>query len=77
MTEAGQARVCPGSQEIQWHPVPVLFNIFINDLDMGLEGILRKFTLDTKLGGAVQSLRGREACREALISEGAGQTPTI
>lgn len=38
---------------------PVL-NFFINGLDSGLEGILRKFVDDTKYGGAVGSMEGRE-----------------
>ncbi|KAJ7399311.1 hypothetical protein BTVI_116089 [Pitangus sulphuratus] len=39
----------------------VILNIFINDLDAGLEGILSKFPDDTKLRGAADSLKGREA----------------
>lgn len=40
---------------------PVLLNTLRNYLDEGLEGVLRKFTDDTKLEGAVDSLKGREA----------------
>lgn len=40
--------------------------IFINDLDARLKGIINKFAYDTKLGIAVDSLKGKEALQRRL-----------
>ena len=43
---------------------PVLFNIFINDLDEAVEGILIKF--DTKLGGVANTPEERTTIQSDL-----------
>ncbi|GAB0205706.1 triadin [Grus japonensis] len=70
-------RLAVNSLMSKWRPVmsgvpqglilgPALFNIFVGDVDSGIECTLSKFVDDTKLCGAVNTLEGRDAIQKNL-----------
>jgi len=70
-------RVAVNGSMPKWRPVrtgiphgsvlgPALFNIFVGNVDSGIDSTLSKFAGNTKLCGAVDTLEGRNATQRDL-----------
>ncbi|TRZ16739.1 hypothetical protein HGM15179_010388 [Zosterops borbonicus] len=44
-----------------------LFDIFVSGMDSGIQCTLRKYAIDTKLCGAVDTLKGRDAIQRGQV----------
>ena len=53
---------------------PLLFVIYINDLDENIGGMVSKFADDTKIGGIVDSEESFSNCNRILINWASGLT---
>ena len=56
---------------------PVLFSVFIENLDKGIKCTLSQFANDTKFGGSVDLREGRRLCRGVWAGWSDGPRPVV